>query len=103
MTSEKPYVKGQKAELCGHFLPDAMHLRDERRDDGFVSVYHCANCGRYDVPLDVEAMSPEFSEPLLRDGKVVYVEEKDLKDTREKVLDVALGRRGGMGSWLASA
>ncbi len=52
-----PYFSGQQPSPCGHYYPDVLRLRDEKRQNGaFVRILDCSYCGRYEVPLDVQTL-----------------------------------------------
>ena len=80
-----PYFPGQRASKCGHYYPDVLRLRDERKPDGtFVRVVDCKYCGRYELLLDIESLSPVLARKLKRKGIDEGIKEKDLAKVREK-------------------
>lgn len=82
-----PYFKGQQPSSCGHYYPDVLRLRDEKRKDGtFVRIVDCSHCGRYEYPLDARGLDRALVRELNRKGVVVGTKEEELSIVREKIL-----------------
>jgi len=79
---------------CGHYHPDVLRLRDEKREDGtLIRIVDCTYCGRYEVELDPRALSKELVRKLKRKGVDVGVEEAHLSEVRERKLKRLLSDR----------
>jgi len=92
-----PYFPGQQPATCGHYYPDVLRLRDERRPDGtFVRVIDCSYCGRYELPLDERHLDKELVRRLRKEGRDVAISDDEIakvrKDNLEKLLST--GRKG---------
>jgi hypothetical protein len=82
-----PYFAGQKPFSCGHYYPDVLRLRDEKRKDGtFVRIMDCSHCGRYELPLDPQNLDRSLVRKLNRQGIVVGTREGELSGVRQKEL-----------------
>ena len=82
-----PYFPGQQASKCDHFYPDVLRLRDEQKSDGtFVRVIDCKYCGQYELPLDLQSLSPVIVQKLKQKGIDEGVKEKDVDKVREKAM-----------------
>jgi hypothetical protein len=82
-----PYFAGQIPASCGHYYPDVLRLRDERREDGtFVRIIDCAYCGRYERELDPQQLDRELVHKLNTKGTVMGTREEELSKVREKEL-----------------
>ncbi len=80
-----PYFKGQQPGKCGHYYPDVLRLRDEKRAEGtFVRIMDCRFCGRYAVPLDLGSLVPALGQHLLSVGVIEGTPEEELAAVREK-------------------
>ncbi len=83
-----PYFKGQQPSQCGHYYPDVLRLRDEKREDGtFVRITDCSHCGRHEFQLDVQALDKALVRKLNKKGVVVGTKEEELSEVREKELE----------------
>jgi hypothetical protein len=70
---------------CGHYYPDVLRVRDEKRQDGsFVRIIDCEYCGRYAIPLDLRDLAPEVVRELRKMRFGADVKEKDLTAIRKK-------------------
>lgn len=82
-----PYFQGQKPSECGHYYPDVLRLRDEKRPDGtFVRIVDCSVCGRYEFPLDVKTLARDIVRNLNKHGFDAGVREDELSKVRKKAL-----------------
>jgi len=89
-----PYFEGQQPSPCGHYYPDVLRLRDEKRPDGtFVRILHCTQCGEREFPLDPETLDPSLVKKLNRKGVVAGVREEKLAGVRRKELKRLSSRR----------
>lgn len=78
-----PYFSEQRASSCGHFYPDVLRLRDEKRPDGsYVRILDCTVCGRLELPLDPATLSPDLVHTLDRDGFFPGIQEEELAEVR---------------------
>ena len=83
-----PYFPGQQPSSCGHYYPDVLRLRDEKRQDGtFVRIVDCGYCGRYELPLDVQALDRALVRKLNKKGFDVGASEEELPEIRKKALE----------------
>jgi hypothetical protein len=83
-----PYFSGQLPSSCGHYYPDVLRLRDEKRPDGtFVRIIDCSCCGRYELPLDVQTLDKAFVRKLNKKGFDVGTREDELAEVRQKELE----------------
>ena len=83
-----PYFPGQKPSSCGHYYPDVLRLRDEKKKDGtFVRIMDCSYCGRYELPLDARTLDKELVRKLNRKGFAVGIKEGELSQVRKRALD----------------
>ncbi len=70
---------------CKHPKPDLLHLRDEQKaDDTFVRVYDCVICGRYEVPLDIDALEKYARLQLQFLGQVIVTSDEKMAEIRER-------------------
>jgi hypothetical protein len=82
-----PYFSGQKPSSCGHYYPDVLRLRDERKEDGtFVRIIDCSHCGRYELPLDPRVLDRKLVRKLRRKGFDVGTKEEEISEVRKKEL-----------------
>jgi hypothetical protein len=89
-----PYSPGQRVFSCGHFYPDVLRLRDEKRPDGsYVRIVDCTVCGRLEYPLDPATLSPELVQTLDRDGFLGRSEDEDLTNVRRGAMKQMRSRR----------
>ncbi len=80
-----PYFAGQLPAECGHYYPDVLRVRDEKRQDGsFVRIIDCEYCGRYTIPLDLRDLAPEVVRELRRMRFGAVAKEKDLAAIRKR-------------------
>ena len=80
-----PYFKGQRPSSCGHYYPDVLRLRDEKRADGtFVRIIDCSYCGRYELQLDPGMLPRELVRKLNKKGFDIGVREEELSEARKK-------------------
>jgi len=60
-----PYFPGQQPSPCGHYYPDVLRIRDEKRPDGtFVRITDCFFCGRIESTLDVRELDRALARKL---------------------------------------
>jgi len=82
-----PYFAGQLPSPCGHYYPDVLRLRDERRQDGtFVRILDCIYCGRYELRLDARLLERGLVRKLNKKGFDVGVREEKISEVRKKEL-----------------
>jgi hypothetical protein len=82
-----PYFKGQQPSSCGHYYPDVLRLRDEKREDGtFVRIVDCRYCGRREFQLDARALDKALVRKLNKKGFDVGTREEEVSIVREKEL-----------------
>lgn len=82
-----PYFRGQLPSLCGHYYPDVLRLRDEKRPDGtFVRIVDCSYCGRYEHVLDPQDLDPDLVRKLHKEGAAIGTREEELSEIRKKAL-----------------
>jgi hypothetical protein len=80
-----PYFSGQQPSACGHYYPDVLRLRDERRPDGtFVRILDCSYCGQYALPLDVKTLDKALVRKLAKHGGEVAIREEELPEVRKQ-------------------
>jgi hypothetical protein len=92
-----PYFDGQMPSTCGHYYPDVLRLRDEKKDDGkYVRVIDCAYCGQYEIELDLRSLSPAIAQKLRKKGYDIGIRERDVarKRKRKKRQFLSKKRRG---------
>jgi hypothetical protein len=83
-----PYFPGQQPYSCGHYYPDVLRLRDEKRSDGtFVRIIDCKFCGRYELQLDPRILDRELVRKLNKKGLDVGVREEEISKVRKKELE----------------
>jgi hypothetical protein len=83
-----PYFSGQRPSPCGHYYPDVLRLRDERRQDGtFVRIVDCSYCGKYELQLDVRMLAEELVRELNKKGFDVGLREEEISEVRKKELE----------------
>jgi hypothetical protein len=88
-----PYFPGQQPSSCGHYYPDVLRLRDEKRDDGtFVRIVDCSYCGRYESQLDPRDLTRELVRKLNRKGFDVGTREEEIAEVRKKALERLLSK-----------
>jgi hypothetical protein len=86
-----PYSPDQTLAECGHYYPDVLRLRDERKPDGtFVRILDCAYCGQYELPLDIRHLSKELTDTLKKFGREIGIEEGEVASIRKKRLEEML-------------
>ena len=89
-----PYFSGQQASSCGHFYPDVLRLRDEKRANGsYVRIVDCTVCGRLEYPLDPATLSPELVQTLDRDGFLGGTRDEDLAKVRRAAMKQMRSRK----------
>lgn len=82
-----PYFSGQQPSSCGHYYPDVLRLRDEKRQDGtFVRIMDCSYCGRYELQLDPQTLDQEIVRKLNKKGLDVGTKEDEISEVRKKEL-----------------
>ena len=90
-----PYSPGQIPSPCGHYYPDVLRLRDEKRSDGtFVRIIDCTYFGRSEEQLDPRTLSRELVRKLNRkgfDGRVRF-DEEEISEIRRRELERLLSR-----------
>jgi hypothetical protein len=88
VTLTGPYFPGQVPSTCGHYYPDVLRLRDEKRQDGsFVRVVDCRYCGRLEYSLDEHTVGEGFMRQLNEKGVDVGVREEELAEVRKRELE----------------
>jgi hypothetical protein len=87
-----PYFKGQIPSDCGHYDPDVLRLRDEKRKGStYVRVIHCAHCGLLEYPLHLEHLDNKLARKLKWKGKIENIKEEDVDTVRKERLAEFLG------------
>jgi hypothetical protein len=82
-----PYFSGQQASPCGHYYPDVLRLRDEKRQDGtFVRIMDCSYCGRYESPLDLRTLDKDLRRKLNQTGSDVGTTDDEIAEVRKREL-----------------
>ena len=90
-----PYFPGQQPAPCGHYYPDVLRLRDEKRSDGtFVRIIDCTYCGRSELQLDPRTLARELVRKLNKKGLDVGVREEELSKVRKRELERLLSIDG---------
>ena len=90
-----PYFSGQQPSSCGHYYPDVLRLRDEKRSDGtFVRIIDCTYCGRYERQLDPRTLPRELVRKLNKKGLDVGTREEEISKIRKKELERLLSIDG---------
>ncbi|HLG37259.1 MAG TPA: hypothetical protein VI338_03935, partial [Nitrososphaera sp.] len=80
-----PYFPNQQPAECGHYYPDVLTLRDERKPDGtFVRILDCTYCGQYELLLDARHLSRELARKLKRTGREIAIQETEIANVRKK-------------------
>lgn len=80
-----PYFPGQLPSDCGHYYPDVLRARDEKRAKGkFVRIIDCVYCGRLERKLNRRSLAPELVRQLERNGVALGVEGQDLAKVRKR-------------------
>jgi hypothetical protein len=88
VTMPGPYFPGQQPASCGHYHPDVLRLRDEKRSDGtLVRIIDCTYCGRYELQLDPRTLSRELVRKLNKKGLDVGIREEELSEIRKRELE----------------
>ena len=83
-----PYFPGQLPASCGHYHPDVLRLRDEKRSDGtFVRIIDCTHCGRSELQLDPRTLSRELVRKLNKKGLDAGAREEEISKIRKKELE----------------
>ena len=89
-----PYFPGQIASSCGHFYPDVLRLRDEKRPDGsYVRIVDCTVCGRLEYALYPATLSPELVQTLDQEGFQGRSEHEDLAKIRKAAMKQMQSRK----------
>jgi hypothetical protein len=93
VTMPGPYFIGQQPSSCGHYYPDVLRLRDEKREDGtFVRITDCRYCGRDEFQLDPVVLDKELVRKLNKKGLDTGVREEEIPEVRKKALERLLLR-----------
>ena len=80
-----PYFPDQQPAECGHYYPDVLTLRDERKPDGtFVRILDCTYCGQYELLLEARHLSRELELKLKRTGRDIAIREDEIANVRKK-------------------
>lgn len=80
-----PRFPGQVPAECGHYYPDVLRLRDERKPDGtFVRIVDCTYCGQYELPLDARYLDKEIIRKLKRSGRDVAIRDDEVARVRQQ-------------------
>jgi len=86
-----PYFPNQQPAECGHYYPDVLRLRDERKpDDTFVRIIDCTYCGQYELPLEVHHLTRELMHKLKKSGREVAIRDGAVANVRKKRFDEML-------------
>ena len=86
-----PYFPDQRPSQCGHYYPDVLRLRDERRPDGtLVRIVDCSYCGRIEYPLEERHLSPELARKLKTTGREVAIRDDEIATVRKAHLEEVL-------------
>ena len=82
-----PYFSGQVSAECGHYYPDVLRLRDEKRPDGsIVRISDCRYCGRSELVLEAHSLDKGLIRRLNKTGVDVGIREEDLAKVRQTAL-----------------
>lgn len=82
-----PYYAGQQPSSCGHYYPDVLRLRDEKRPDGtLVRIMDCSYCGRYEFELDAKTLDKALVHTLHRQGFEIGTREDEIAAVRQQEL-----------------
>jgi len=74
-----------RANKCSHTYPAVLRLRDERKaDDTFVRVLDCAECGRYEIPLDINSLDQFLRLQLQFIGEEIGIREDKVAEVRKE-------------------
>ena len=96
VTLPGPYFSGQLPSLCGHYYPDVLRLRDERRPDGrFVRVIDCTYCGKYELQLDAQTLDKELVRKLNKKGCDVAIRDGEVAEARKRYLEKLSSKANG--------
>ena len=88
-----PYFPGQQPAPCGHYYPDVLRLRDEKRSDGtFVRIIDCTYCGRSEQQFDPRILGRELARKLNKEGLDVGIREEELSEIRKRELERLLSK-----------
>ena len=80
-----PYFSGQLPSQCGHYYPDVLRLRDEKRPDGrLVRIIDCTYCGRYELDLDPQTLDKGFVRKLNKKGCDVAIRDDEIAEARKR-------------------
>lgn len=94
-----PYFPGQQPSTCGHYYPEVLRLRDERKPDGtFIRIMDCSYCGRYEIPLDARHLAKELVRRLKKEGRDVAIRDDEVAKVRKDDMDKLLStsRKGAI-------
>lgn len=65
-SNTKPYFEGQHPAQCGHYYPDVLRVRDEKRNGEFFRVLDCSICKtQYETPIEGDLFNPNSLEGSL--------------------------------------
>jgi hypothetical protein len=93
VTVPGPYFTEQQPSSCGHYYPDVLRLRDEKREDGtFVRITDCRYCGRNEFQLDAGALDKKLVRKLNKKGLDIGIGEEEIPEVRKKALARLLAR-----------
>lgn len=82
-----PYFPNQQPAECGHYYPDVLRIRDERKSDGtFIRIVDCTYCGQYELPLEVRDLTKELVRKLKKTGRDVTIRDKEVATIRKRRL-----------------
>jgi len=80
-----PYFPDQQPAECGHYYPDVLRLRDERKPNGtFVRIVDCTYCGQHELPLDTRHLAKELVRKLKKSGQEVAIKDDEVAKVRKK-------------------
>lgn len=82
-----PYFEGQVPSRCGHYHPDVLRLRDEKKNDGtYVRIVHCTHCGLLEYPLNIQHLEKNLARKLKKDGILEGIKEDEVDEVRKQLL-----------------
>ena len=83
-----PYLARQQPSACGHYYPDVLRLRDEKRPDGkLVRILDCLYCGRFESPLEGRTLARPLLRKLNKKGFDLGTPEEELSEVRKKAFE----------------
>ncbi len=80
-----PYFPGQQPSSCGHYYPDVLRLRDEKRPGGkFIRILDCQFCGRLELELDPRTLAREVLSEFDPQGIAPGIREDQIDQVRQR-------------------